>query len=89
MNRIYKNILIIVLIVILLVIIKNNIVIYEGKVGCPGTNPICAPVNIFETSKSVVNGINSAVKAAINIVLISADMGAIFSSAFAPQPNNV
>jgi len=89
MNRIYKNILIIVAIVILLIIIKNNIIIYEGKAGCPGKNVACFPVNIVETSKSVGKAVEKAVVAVVDIVALSADMGAIFASAFAPQPNNV
>ena len=89
MNRIYKNILIIVAIVILLIIIKNNIVIYEGKAGCPGKNVVCFPVNIVETSKSVGKAVEKAVNSVIYVFSMSADMGAIFTSAFAPQPNNV
>ena len=89
MNRIYKNILIIVSIVILLIIIKNNIVIYEGKSGCPGKSTVCFPTNIVETSKSVGKAVDNAVKSVVNIIAMSADMGAIFTSAFSPQPNNV
>ena len=89
MNRIYKNILIIVAIVILLIIIKNNIVIYEGKVGCPGKNVVCFSTNIIQTSKSIGNAVSKAVNSVYYVLAMSADMGAIFTSAFAPQPNNV
>lgn len=89
MNRIYKNILIIVAIVILLFLIKKNIVIYEGKSGCPGKNVACFPTNIVETSKSVGKAVEKAVVSVVDIIAMSADMGAIFTSAFAPQPNNV
>lgn len=89
MNRFYKNILIIVTIVILLIIIKNNIVIYEGKSGCPGKRSGCIIPNIVETSKSVGKAVEKAVVSVVDIIAMSADMGAIFTSTFAPQPNNV
>lgn len=88
MNRIYKNILIIIAIVILLIIIKKNLVIYEGAV-CPGSNSLCFPVNIVETTKSTGKAVAKAVVAVADIIILSADMGAMFASAFAPQPNNV
>ena len=86
-NKIYQNILILLAIVILFYIIKKNIVINEGL--CPGEPFWCIPDNFIETAKYMGKAVESAVLSVIDVIKMGEDMGAIFTSAFAPQPDNV
>lgn len=87
-NKIYQNILILLIIVILFYIIKKNIVINEG-LSCPGEPFWCIPKNLINTTKYMGKAVESAVLSVIDVIKMGEDMGAIFTSAFAPQPDNV